>query len=260
MRSLLSGLTPADIRREPFPHIVARAPMAPETYAALSESFPPLSLIAWSGAQDRLRSNRRYELSAQAILDTPDLPDCWKEFVATHSAPALVDQVAELFQGFWPEPLLQQVGGDLRGHVTSRLVRWSDRQRPIRQDARIEVNTPVLGSASSSRGAHLDTPNRLFSGLFYMRHPDDDSIGGDLQLFRWTADTPIPTDRYELPADSVEVAATIPYAANQLVLFPQNIRAIHGVSPRHPTPHVRRYVFITAELAQDWLVPARLHD
>jgi hypothetical protein len=51
----------------------------------------------------------------------------------------------------------------------------------------------------------------------------------------------------------VEEAVRIPYRANQLVLFPQNIHALHGVSARQPTPHVRRYVFITAELTEDWL-------
>jgi hypothetical protein len=51
----------------------------------------------------------------------------------------------------------------------------------------------------------------------------------------------------------VEAAVTVPYAANRLVIFPQGLHALHGVSPRHPTPHTRRYVFITAELTEDWL-------
>ena len=28
------------------------------------------------------------------------------------------------------------------------------------------------------------------------------------------------------------------------------------MSVRQPTPHFRRYVFITAELGEDWLMPA----
>ncbi len=122
----------------------------------------------------------------------------------------------------------------------------------IALDARIEINCPVT-VASSSRGPHLDTPNRIYSGLFYLRHPEDDSTGGDLQLFRWK-DGPVSwIDAYELPPDRVECVATIPYRPNLLVFFPQGIDAIHGVSARQPTPHFRRYVFITAELAEDWL-------
>ena len=62
------------------------------------------------------------------------------------------------------------------------------------------------------------------------------------------------TNEFQLPAESVECVATIPYQPNLLVFFPQGIDAIHGVSVRQPTPHFRRYVFLTAELADDWLI------
>ena len=125
-----------------------------------------------------------------------------------------------------------------------------------RRRRRGKVSPPLTAtgpSSSSPRGPHLDTPNRIYSGLFYFRCPEDDSSGGDLQLFRWK-DGPVPRiDSYELPLDRVECVATIPYRPNLLVFFPHGIDALHGVSVRQPTPHFRRYVFITAELGEDWL-------
>ena len=179
----------------------------------------------------------------------------WKEFTALHSSPAFFEQVVALFQDFWPDALKEALGGSLLGHSMGLLMRDQFDTCRILQDARIEINTPVTKAASSSRGAHLDTMNRLFTCLYYLRAPDDDARGGDLELFRWKNGPVADVDIYRVPADAVEVVKVIPYRANQMVIFPQGINAIHGVGIRHPTPHTRRYVFISAEIADPWLKP-----
>lgn len=252
MKSVLSGITPAAIRRAPFPHVLVPDVLEPEVYAALSASFPPFSAIAWEGGLPP-KSNLRYQLSAWSIINAPALSAVWKEFVTLHSSPAFFEQVVALFHDYWPDALKQALGGSLLGHPMGQLLRDDFSQARILQDARVEINTPVLRVPSSSRGAHLDTPNRLFTGLLYVRHPEDDAVGGDLQLFRWKGEPVAHIDTYQLPKDAVEVVDTIPYRANQLVIFPQGIDALHGVSIRHPTPHTRRYVFISAEIAEPWL-------
>lgn len=253
MRSLLDGVTASDIRRDPFTHIVIPDAMDPADYADLSASFPGFTRMAWQGAAP---SNRRFLLNATTVLDASDMPDCWKHFVARHSSSAFLQQVAALFAGFWPEALMQTLGGSFGGHDIKRLspfeVLTDEGDIRLRLDARLELNTPVRERPSSVRGPHLDTPNRLYSGLFYMRSPEDDSVGGELVLYRWRRDPD--TRHYQLPADDVTEVARIPYRANQLVMFPQSINALHGVGLRHPTPHTRRYVFITAEINQNWLV------
>lgn len=261
MHSLLEGVTAADIRTDPFPHIVIPDAADPALYTALADAFPSFSRIAW-GSDGPLPNNRRFTLSAQAILDAPDLPDCWKEFVALHSGPGFLATVEALFAGHWHPDLLAALDGHLTGHTTSRLTL---QERPgeggrIRQDARIEINTPVRDRPSSARGPHLDTPNRLYSGLFYMRAPEDDSIGGELVLYRWREGARRDITAYQLPDAAVAEVVRIPYRANQLVLFPQGIDALHGVGMRQPTPHIRRYIFVTAELEEDWLTqPAQEH-
>lgn len=259
MHSLLERVTAADIRTDPFPHIIIPNALDPGLYGALADSFPSFSRIAWEST-GLLPNNRRFALLAQAILDAPDLPDCWKEFTALHSGPEFLDAVATLFAGHWHPDLLAALDGQLTGHSSSRfnLQDGPDEGGRIRQDARIEINTPVRDRPSAARGPHLDTPNRLYSGLFYMRAPEDDSIGGELVLYRWREGAARTISAFQLPDAAVTEMARIPYRANQFVLFPQGIDALHGVGLRHPTPHIRRYVFITAELARDWLtLPAR---
>ena len=259
MTSLLSGITAADIRLDPFPHVVASDVMDPELCRVLGETFPPFAWIGWADPRCPPRSNRRFQLSAWSILNDDRMAPEWKAFVAHHSSPAFFAEVVELFRDHWPAAMTQALGGALLGHSMGLLLRDSHATARILQDARIEINTPVTAGPSSSRGPHLDTPNRLFTCLFYLRHPDDDAVGGDLELFRWK-DGPVPDfDAFQFPPDVVERVATVPYRANQLVIFPQGVDALHGVGVRHPTPHTRRYVFISAELEKGWMASPNAH-
>lgn len=254
MRSLLSGVTPADIRLDPYPHVVLQNVFDEDTHRALSEGFPSFSQIAWPDNGRPPPSNRRYQLSASLILRHSELPQVWKDFARLHSSPEFYAEVVELFRDHWPDALKQALGGNLLGHSMGRIMADDFTTARILQDSRCEVNTPVSGKPSSSRGPHLDTLNRLYTCLYYLRLPEDDAVGGDLELFRWKNGPIADIDVYELPADAVEVVATVPYRANQMVIFPQGIDAIHGVGIRHPTPHIRRYVFTSAEIADQWLV------
>jgi len=253
--TLHDRLAHATIRLEPFPHIVVPDALDPALYRQLCAGFPPFSRIGWDDPLVLPRSNAKYEFSAALMMADDKVPEAWRTFVALHSDRAFFESVAAAFDAHWPAALRQALGGTFAGHTMERLVRHRPKAARIALDARIEINCPVTAAASSPRGAHLDTANRIYSGLFYMRHPEDDSNGGDLQLFRWKDGPVREIDATELPVERVECVVTIPYRPNLLVFFPQGIDAIHGVSVRQPTPHFRRYVFITAELDDKWLVP-----
>lgn len=254
MRSLLDGVVPADIRLSPFPHIVIENALPPDLYAAISAACPtPEQIFPPPGRRGHHPSNHRYTFSAWITAIHEALSPVWKEFIARHSSPEFFEQVVRLFEGHWPQDLKDHLGGSLYGHPAGLLLEPHDPPPRLFLDARVEMNTPVYEAASVSRGPHLDTPNRLFSGLFYLRAEEDDSTGGELHLYRWKNGPIAGFDSYQLPDDSVELAVTLPYRANCFVLFPQQINALHGTGLRHPTPHVRRYVFITAETADPWL-------
>ena len=50
-------------------------------------------------------------------------------------------------------------------------------------DCQFSINSAVT-EVSSVRGPHLDSPNKLFAGLFYMRQQGDTSTGGELDFYR----------------------------------------------------------------------------
>ncbi|CAO3363299.1 2OG-Fe(II) oxygenase [Azospirillum melinis] len=253
MRSLLSGVTPADVRTDPFPHIVLSDVLDADTHRALTAGFPEFAQIGWANPRRKPGSNCRYQLSAWQIMNHPSLSRPWKDFVRRHSSPEWFAEVVALFRDHWPDDLKRALGGDLLGHEMGLALRDDFARARILMDARAEINTPVTGPPSSSRGAHLDTPNRLFTCLYYLRRPEDDTPGGDLELFRWKNGMVVSLDGFEVPADAVERVAVIPYSANRMVIFPQGLHALHGVGIRQTTPHTRQYVFISAEIAEPWL-------
>ena len=108
-------------------------------------------------------------------------------------------------------------------------------------DAQICANSAVVRQASSVRGAHLDTSDKLFVGLYYLRHPDDASTGGELQLYGPRARR-LPWVGAFDSKDRFGLSETVPYEHNVLVLFLNSIHSVHLVTPRSPTPYPRLLV------------------
>ncbi|SMF83734.1 2OG-Fe(II) oxygenase superfamily protein [Tistlia consotensis] len=248
MDSLLAKARPEDLRWQPFPHLVIEQALPAARFEALRARVPGYEAVSWRGNE---RSNERFPYSARMILRDPAM-GAWHDVVRHHVSAAFFREVAALFaearrrDAPWAERRL----GRLEAVETGLLERDDFAAVPVLQDCRIEINTPVRGAASTVRGPHLDLPSRLYSILWYLRAPDDDSRGGDLQLWRWRGQ-PRDLTRQAIDEAELEPAATIPYAANTLVAFWNTPHALHGVSPRHPTPHQRQYLFVTAEVAED---------
>jgi hypothetical protein len=245
--SVLDRVTPADVRKEPFPHIVVDNALPQADYAALATSFPDFQEVGWAGTPP---SNQRFARSTFLYEILESVPDCWRAFGARHTSRAYLRQVHALFAGHW-SPAAEAEWARLETATLGLYMR--DHDADIQCDARVELNTPVKDAPSSVRGGHLDTANRLFSGLLYMRPDGDDTPGGDLCLYRPAAgvDTLTRKNAFAFEAEELVEAVRVPYAANRLVMFPNNPAAIHGVTPRPLTPWQRNYVFITAEVGHD---------
>ena len=240
-QSVFAKARPADVRPEPFPHMVIEEALARDHYDALLSSRPH-----YPG--DHSISNNRQALPAWMLMSLELYHPLWRDFARLHCDPAVYYRVADLFAAHWPAHLPDLPRETTRFGVVGR---DTFEAAEVLTDARLEVTSPVHGRASSHRRGHVDTPNRLFAALFYLRAPADDSRGGGLELFRYRQAQPDELDAFELPLDSIELVVTIPYQANTLVVFPHSPLAVHGAEVRQVTPHDRAYVFITAEVEGD---------
>ena len=75
---------------------------------------------------------------------------------------------------------------------------------------------PVAWPTLVTSAGHVVTGNRLFSALYYLRAPDDETTGGGLDLFRHKGPVPDDLDQFELPPEAIETVTTVPFAANTL--------------------------------------------
>ena len=232
--SLLRGLSKAQRLDEPFPCVIVENCLPRKVYARLAESFPADRV----GEEFLAADNKRHDLFAswgKSRLDPKTAPGPWRRFMAENSRPEFAEAVRRLFESdlaqagdrlFSPRAAAEFAAGEIELRVS------------------IGVNTPPR-RVSSVRGPHCDNRTKAFVALFYLKD-EAEGEGGDLELYRWK---PGRERRCEWasaidPAD-VELAATVPYRANQLVLFPNWDDAIHGVSPREPSESLRRLVVIS---------------
>lgn len=242
---------PGDIRREPFPHLLVPNALPPATYAQLEAAWPTLDQVAGPGPLD---NNRLYKLAASQVVDNPEIAAPWRAFFSYHTSTDFLRQVAAVWADelYLLHPDFRAVFGcplqdltALRRHPGKRH-NSRNREGDIMLDCQFGMNSPVR-EPSSVRGPHLDNPAKLFVGLLYFRAPGDDSTGGELQLYRPPSGRRARHSGSRVDPASVEIAASIPYAPNTLVMWLNSPLAIHGVSPRSVTPRPRRYINLLGE-------------
>jgi hypothetical protein len=115
-------------------------------------------------------------------------------------------------------------------------------------DAQMVVNSPSVIGGTSVRGAHVDAPLKLISGLLYLRSTDDDSTGGELELYAPAVDRLIFNESRSAAASSVQFVRRYPYRHNLLVLPINSGIALHGVSPRGQTTKPRYHLHLVGEV------------
>lgn len=246
MQTLLAHTAPADVRGEPFPHVIVPSAVDPALCDDLVERFPPTEVLS-EGAP--LGSNKRAGLSASQVVDNAAVDPVWRDFIAAHVGQAFLGDLVRLF-GEQITATYPNFERDVAPLADLRVgIRKVDdfTTADVLLDAQISINTPVTGPPSSVRTTHLDAPTKLFAGLFYLRRPEDTSTGGDLELLRYRS-RPRGFRGPMVYSTFVETVATVPYERNMLVVFLNSPTALHGVTVRSRTDVPRCFVNIVAEV------------
>ncbi|WGI21823.1 2OG-Fe(II) oxygenase [Amylibacter sp. IMCC11727] len=242
--SVLDKADVSMVRHEPFPHIIVDDALPQDVYDQLAQSYPdPMNLPE----KMRTRNNHRYNLlskwgAAEFSFDAA-APE-WQAFLNRHDSPEFVEEVFNLFPDFTEDSdsgkqfNVNALGPNLSGKIG---VDDFVNARDVKARSTVGINTPVT-EVSSVRGAHTDSIRKAYVGLLYFRHENDDSTGGDLEIFNWKDDAsrsewPVSVDR-----DLLNLVNTIEYRPNRYVLFLTTSDALHGVSPRSVTSTFRRLV------------------
>lgn len=250
--NLLACISPSDVIADPYPHVVIHDPIPASESAALIDDWPSDAIIQ-AGVQ--AKSNQRFSLPAAKALTNDKISPQWRAFIAEQTSPAFGHHLLRIFGAFipsclpefatllggrpdqccWDQCRLDQCRFGVRGFETGA--------EDLVLDAQLSINTPAFRQATSVRAAHVDLPQKLFIGLYYLRPPaDTGSEGGDLILCRAKSGQPLRMYQREVDSGSLEEFQRIRYGRSVLVLFLNGPRSVHAVSPRQPTPHTRRFL------------------
>ncbi len=247
--TLADALNPQRHSEFPFPHFRVENALPSTQVAALVANFPESEQIR-QGAKPG--DNRRFSWPARDALAAPDLPENWRDFVAAHVSQQFLDSVLRA--------LADDIGAlypDLEARVGKPFTEWRVGLRgrdtfataEVLLDAQICINSPVIAKPSSVRGPHVDKPNKLFAGLYYLRPPEDEATsGGELEFYRHLKPDAY-FDKAQLDPADVELTGTVPYRGNTLVLFLNSLNAVHGVTPRQPIARDRKFFNLIGEIA-----------
>ncbi|MDE2474658.1 MAG: hypothetical protein KGO48_06400 [Alphaproteobacteria bacterium] len=254
--SVLRNVSRAEIRTDPFPHIVIADCLPLDTYNELAATYPgDETILRLSGAAEKyyIRQNHRYDLCAyRALANRQAVGQAWCDFVEYHVSEQFFREFVALFGQH-----LQETYPELEGRFGRKAIEWTTGVRfdpaaasaHVALDCQIGINTRAQ-RMSSTRSVHTDAPDELFAMLLYFRPPNDRVAGGNFEIYRWKPGVPRCFVGREADPHDAELVGTIEYSANTLVGFINSGVSLHGVSPRAPSETSRRLVNIVGRVHQ----------
>ena len=245
--SVLKRASSKDVQTDPFPHLHIVGALPKDYYQRLAKSFPGRQLNL--DGLDRPQ-NSAWVYTGVKALENPELfPTEWVAFMLYHLSGDFFREIFKLFanhfRAAYPD-FEARLGVPLNKATVGP--RFQNAPWDIKLDCQFGVNAPVT-IPSTVRGPHIDGHKKLFNALLYLRAEDDDSTGGDFEIYRWKT-TPRfgeKDDPYAVPDDLLEPVGLIPYKANSLVLFLNSPTSVHGVTERGITSVPRQYINFLAE-------------
>ena len=239
------------VESSPYPYLVIADALPEKVAKDLTTTFP-LDLFEAYKAKLADTNNKRVDITIAASRSIEAIPPIWRQFLEYHSSTAFMQEVMTLFGEHivakFPKYYPNQAA---LNSLTSGLKGIDDFSHlDLLLDTAISINTPVR-EASAVRAIHTDHGDKLFSGLFYLRRPEDDSTGGNLQIHRWKNGYSHLQKRmlYQegVNPKHTELVKEIRYENNVFVLFINSLDALHAVTPRQLTEHDRTFVNFVGE-------------
>jgi hypothetical protein len=248
--SILRRITRADIRHEPYAHVVVEDCLPARLYAELARTFPAdetILRLEKSAKRGRARPNSRHDVGAQGVSSNPDcFSRSWQEFVGYHVSNVFFQEFIGLMgpeiMAAYPE-LERRLGRPLRELRTGILDTPEADDCELALDCHIGINTPSRRRGSVRR-VHTDAPDELFAALIYFRAENDRAAGGDLEIFQWKRDQAHLFVGSEVAESDAEPSYTVVTNPNTAVIFINSATALHAVSARSPSLVSRRLVNI----------------
>lgn len=244
--SVLKNSEKIQLKLDPYPYIVIKDALPMALASELTHTFP-FQCFDING-----QNNKRLDISASDAMQRIEISSAWKKFIQFHTSRRFYNQIIDIFGEHVLELYKDSFISieELRNKKIGIRHLDSYKSCDFLMDAQISINTQVF-KETSVREIHLDRSDKLFSGLYYLRQPDDYSDGGDLQIFRWRSSI-LENDKKNLYQESLdkkytELVDEIKFQNNVAILFLNSINSLHGVTVKHKTENIRTFANLVCE-------------
>ena len=263
-------VTAADVKTDPFPHVVTPQILPAELYARLRAEYPTGATFETStgttlGQGSRTGVGTGFDIyrGDTAYADLVARSPAWAELDGFVNSQAFVDQFVAVFgahleaAGCTANVAASHMHPDYfepRSALTDKMTmadRFADvghklfgnkHNREIDLYSRLDIQKAIGGY---KKPPHCDRPNRLCSLIIYFTDAVAEGIeGGNLRVDKHHDDKPV--QKYERhPAESnVDIVAELTSAENLGVWFPCSNNSYHGVTPVTTKGAQRDFLFI----------------
>jgi len=233
------------VQTDPYPHVIIEDALPWDLYENLEAEFPEKTLLA----TDPFDNGICYRLKADKLLSLTFESGLWRDFAEYHTSAEWFNEVNELFKPYMPGVLHKTFTEDDLGARG-----WADENKNIWTDCQAVIHKPI--EEKTTRTPHIDNPMEMWAGLLYMPSTNDQSTGGEFQIYS-TQSSVQKVDkkagRQIYDSDLGTVVKTIPYKRNTFVMFANNSpNTVHGVSLREDATLNRRSVNIIGEFKRGY--------
>ena len=275
--NLLQKLNRAKYHEYPFEHLIIHDFFTEEEYIAIEQEYPSSKKIhdEKKASNQRLlfkcKNNKKY-LQYLASQKENLHPEALLQHLENGSSTTYSQNTTYAYQTtaesckFYNLPKVGEFSSDWQNfigpimelikkfkcfrHLESSAFEEIQKHLILRSDLR--SISPSQNIKTTSLGPHVDSPEEVLAGLIYLKHKNDSSSGGDLELYSLKDKAPkkFMSSKRRIPTKYVEKRKVFPYKRNVAIIFPNTLRAIHGVSPRTADigAYDRRLINFTAEL------------
>lgn len=262
------NVSAADVKTDPFPHVISEQMLDPAFYAELRKDYPTADIFESQKAESGLTGSRtgqgfdiyRGDPTYDKLIETSK---AWKEFDGWINSPAFVEKVLELFgphlddigcraeiradkydptliegrEGMTVKPTLKERFGNL-----TKSFRPSNSLGAVNLFTRLDIHKALKGY---NKDVHCDRANRLISFVFYLVDAEKAGIeGGTLTIHKHREEKkPQDYERHPKPEDA-PVVATLTPKENMGVIFTCNNNSYHGVNGMVSNGAERDYLYI----------------
>ena len=259
--SILNNFDKSKYFLDPYPHLIIDKVFDDKIYEELETDFQRYLINEFQRKKEFLNENTRVQLAASEISKNKNLKSkIWKDFVDYHCSKEffleffkifeneiyrlLPDVYKKIQQNQSKENFIEMRGGY---HKSRTELAKQNSKCDFVLDCQPSITTPNINGQKSVRGPHVDSPYKLYAGLFYLRNPKDQLEGGDIVLYKPKSKVKFNNKTNVINSNDLEQSKVFKYGINNLVMHLNTPLTVHGVSKRATGNFNRNLVNIIAE-------------